>query len=97
MDIIQPVKHALTRTFSVICVLLVIGGIGWAIYAGIIRPTTKPNPTTTQNAQQIENYQYNYSKPETALFIGIDLWGWKIGIHKEKQQQIKQVIQEIKK
>ena len=33
--------------------------ITWAVYAGIIRPTTKPNPSTTQNAGNITNYTYN--------------------------------------
>lgn len=32
--------------------------IAWAIYAGIIRPVTKPNPTTTQTGENINNY-YN--------------------------------------
>jgi hypothetical protein len=34
-------------------------GLAWAIYAGIIRPITKPNPSTTQKAEQISNYNYN--------------------------------------
>jgi hypothetical protein len=32
--------------------------IAWAIYAGIIRPVTKPNPSTTQSGETINNY-YN--------------------------------------
>ena len=32
--------------------------IAWAVYAGIIRPVTKPNPTTTQSGENIYNY-YN--------------------------------------
>jgi len=31
-------------------------GLAWAIYAGLIRPTTKPNPTETQSAETIINY-----------------------------------------
>lgn len=34
-------------------------GLAWSIYAGIIRPTTKPNPTTTQRAENITNFTYN--------------------------------------
>ena len=30
----------------------------WIVYAGLIRPTTKPNPTTKQEAQTIVNYNY---------------------------------------
>ena len=48
--------HGFKRWVSVIVWTLVIAGIGWAIYAGIIRPTTKPNPTTHQEAAQIVNY-----------------------------------------
>ena len=32
--------------------------IAWAVYAGIIRPVTKPNPSTTQSGENIYNY-YN--------------------------------------
>ena len=36
----------------------ILGGlaIAWAVYAGIIRPVTKPNPTTTQSGEIINNY-----------------------------------------
>ena len=70
-------------TFSVLKGLLVLGaiaGLGWAIYAGIIRPVTKPNPTTTQNAEKIENISYYPNK--RVFFIGINLWGMDIGIGK---------------
>ena len=71
----EVVKHSLMRTISVVCTLFVIVGIGWAIYAGIIRPVTKPNPTTTQQADSIQNINYNY--PERKGFISLDmLWGW---------------------
>jgi hypothetical protein len=36
----------------------IVGGLvfAWIIYAGLIRPTTKPNPTETQTAESIVNY-----------------------------------------
>ena len=39
----------------------IVGGlvIAWIVYAGLIRPTTKPNPTTTQNGQNFVNYNYS--------------------------------------
>jgi hypothetical protein len=39
----------------------IVGGlvVAWIVYAGLIRPTTKPNPTTTQNGQNFVNYNYN--------------------------------------
>ena len=38
-----------------------LGGlaIAWTIYAGIIRPVTKPNPSTKQEAQEMTNNTYN--------------------------------------
>ena len=39
-------------------------GLAWAVYAGIIRPTTKPNPTTTQQATQITNH---YNNPKSTF------------------------------
>ena len=56
------------RTLSVLCVLLVIAGLGWAVYAGIIRPTTKPNPSTatSQKADAITN---NYINPNTQEIV----------------------------
>ena len=43
---------------------VVIAGlaIGWAIYAGIIRPTTKPQTTTKQEAEVIINHNYGMPK-----------------------------------
>lgn len=36
---------------------LILGLIlAWILYAGLIRPTTKPNPTSKQEAQYITNY-----------------------------------------
>lgn len=52
----QMAKHGFMRFLSVLVWTLVIAGIGWAIYSGIIRPVTKPNPTTRQEASQIVNY-----------------------------------------
>lgn len=59
MAVIEKVKsgawHIFTRTISVLCGLLVLGGIVWACYVVFVRSVTKPNPTTTQHAEQIEN------------------------------------------
>ena len=53
--IVNAVKHSVMRTISVVCVLLVVVGLAWAVYAGIIRPVTKPNPSNTQQGQR-DNY-----------------------------------------
>jgi flagellar biosynthesis/type III secretory pathway M-ring protein FliF/YscJ len=64
--VVQAVKHSVMRTVSVLCVLLVIAGIAWAVYAGIIRPITKPNASTSQKAEAITN---NYINPSTAEIV----------------------------
>ena len=53
--LVPAAKHAILRTISVICVLAVIGGLVWAIYVAFIRPTTKPNPTTTVQSGGVAN------------------------------------------
>jgi hypothetical protein len=40
-------------------------GLAWAIYAGILRPVLKPNPSTTQKAEEIINY--NYPNPKVVF------------------------------
>ena len=87
--ITEVVKHSFMRTVSVVCVLFVVIGIGWAIYAGIIRPIIKPNPTTTQQADSIQNINYNY--PERRGFINLDmLWGW-VRVSLGPQKDVKDV------
>ena len=72
--------HSFRRFISVLVWVLVFAGLGWAIYAGIIRPTTKPTPTTTQNAREITN---NYFYPNKKVFsLGLNLWGMDLGIVK---------------
>ena len=50
------IKHSVMRAVSVFCVFAVIGGIAWAVYAGIIRPVTKPTATTSQKGTITNNY-----------------------------------------
>lgn len=45
-----------------IAILGFIGICGWGLYAGLIRPTTKPNPTETQEADSIVNKNF-YLQP----------------------------------
>jgi hypothetical protein len=48
------------RIAIIVGAILGLCGIGWAIYAGIIRPTTKPNPMTHQEAETMYNPIYHY-------------------------------------
>ncbi len=52
--------------------------VGWIVYAGLIRPTTKPPTTTTQKADNIINYN-NYPR------ISFGCASWKVY---EKQKDI---------
>ena len=81
----QVVKHSLLRTLSVVCTLLVIAGLAWAVYVMAIKPHTRPTPT--QRAEQIINQTYNY--PEKKGLIDIDLlWGWfRIGVGPPKESK----------
>jgi hypothetical protein len=88
------VKHSLLRTLSVICTLLVIGGLGWSIYVSFVRPITKPNPSTTQNAEKIEN-TYIYPN-KRVFFLGITLWGLDIGIVKNAVEREPKVKSNVK-
>lgn len=93
MAVVATVKHAINRTVSVVAVLLVGVGLGWAVYAGVIRPILKPVPSTHQSGVITNNY-INPTADELAtivenqvakrdkFFIGIKLWGWKLGILK---------------
>lgn len=56
---VQMGWHAVKRTFSVIATMLIIAGLGWAIYVTVVRPHTKPNATTKQEAESITNFNYD--------------------------------------
>ncbi len=73
--------HGFKRFISVLVWCLVLAGIGWAIYAGIIRPTTKPNATTKQEAESIINYNYTIEPKQT--FFGCS----NFRIQKPEQEQ----------
>lgn len=55
----EVVKHSLARFLSVLCVFLVLAGIGWAIYVAFVKPATNPTKTTAQKAAQINNPTYH--------------------------------------
>ncbi len=63
--VVQAVKHSVMRTFSVLCVLLVIAGIGWCVYVVMIRKPL-PSTATNQRAQAINN---TYVNPSTAEIV----------------------------
>jgi hypothetical protein len=52
---VPAIQHSIWRTLSVVCVLLVVGGLFWSIYVSFIKPHTKPTPTTTVQSGGIAN------------------------------------------
>jgi len=42
----------------------ILGGLvfAWLIYAGLLKPVLRPNPTTRQSAETIINHQYGTPK-----------------------------------
>ena len=72
---------ALGKAVSVVLKgLLVLGVIAlmvWSLYVTIVRPHTKPAPT--QQAEVINN---NYYETKSSFFLGLKLWGFKLGISK---------------
>jgi len=79
---VPVIKHALWRTISVICVLLVVGGVVWGGYIAFVKPHTKPTPTTIENAETINYYIYNYYPSKRSFSLGFTLGGVDIGIAK---------------
>jgi hypothetical protein len=62
-------------------IVTIVGGLGyliWLFYAGAIKPVLHPNPTTTQNAKNIENNEYY---PDKTDFCLLKLWGFEIISH----------------
>jgi len=48
-----------------VAILGFIGLAGWGLYAGLIRPTTKPNATESQFANSITNHNYTLAPKQT--------------------------------
>ena len=58
--------------------------IGWGMYAAYVKPHINPIPTkeTTQQAEQIINQEYNYNEPDKDFFLGVKLFGFRLGLSK---------------
>ena len=86
---------ALGKSLSVVMkgllVLSVLAGVGWSIYISYIKPHTNPTPTTSQRGTITNNYINptadelvdiinSQVKKQEKFFIGIKLFGLKVGI-----------------
>ena len=76
----QAGKHAIMRTLSVICVLLVCAGLYWAVYRQFIKP--RPSESYQQKAEQITNIETNYYPNKKVFGLGVTIFGFDIGISK---------------
>ena len=85
VTVAQGTKHAILRTLSVLCVLAVIGLLGLGVKR-ILYP--RATQSYAQQAEQIQNYEYYYSKPDDRLFLGLSVWGWRIGLTWQGKQEI---------
>lgn len=71
--------HSIRRTLSVICVLLVIAGLWFAVDKAFIHP--RKQESYQQKAEQIQNFEYNYDYSDKDIaFFGIKLWKLRLGI-----------------
>lgn len=75
--------HQVRRAFGVLCVFLVLGFIGWAVYALVIKPQTNPIRTTQQTAREITNV--NVYEDKEQFFLGIKVFGLQFGVTKRAQ------------
>lgn len=90
------VKSPFTAMYWIKTIMFGLGlafliGVGYCVY----RVVVKPLPTTTQQAQQITNIEVN--NPEDTFFMGLKLFGLKLGVSKPTIKTMKQVVQESKK
>jgi len=49
---------------KLLAVIIILGTSAWIFYAGLIRPTTKPNPSTQQLGAK-DNYSYTIAPKQT--------------------------------
>ena len=75
--VVQGTKHAVLRTFSVICVLAVIGLLGLGVKRILYPPKTE---SYAQKADTITNIEYHYYPNKKVAGFGFTLWEWDIGI-----------------
>ena len=80
MPVVQATKHAVLRTISVICVLLVCAGLYWAVYRTFIKP--RATESYAQKADTITNIEHNNYPNKKVFGVGVTFWGFDIGITK---------------
>lgn len=89
---LPAIGKSLSMVLKAVIVLAVIALIGWSCYVTIIKPHTKPTPTTTQSGTITNNYinptadelveiiNKQVKKQGRKFFLGIRLFGFDIGV-----------------
>ena len=82
--LIQPKTAVKSLAFGTWFVIFAV--VGWAIYLAYVKPHYNPLKTRmdTYQAEEIIHEENTYYEAEKAVFIGVELWGWKLGIVKNK-------------
>ncbi len=91
---VQSTKHAVIRTFSVLCVLVVIALLGLGVKRILYPPKTESYAQTVQAGGT--NYNIEIYNPEDNFFFGVKIWGLKLGISKPTVKKIKDITAELK-
>jgi hypothetical protein len=91
---ISLARHSIRRTLSVICVLAVIGFLGLGVKRILYPPKTESYAQHVEAGGNINNIEiYN---PEDTFFLGVKVFGLKLGISKPMVKKIKEITEEIK-
>jgi hypothetical protein len=77
---VQTARHAILRTLSVLCVLAVIALLSLGVKRILYPRATESYAQVVQAGGQNFNIEHHYTKPDDRLFLGLSLWGWKVGI-----------------
>jgi len=93
-NIVQPVKHAIFRAFSVFCVFLVIGLLGLGVKRLLYPPKTESYAQTIQAGGV--NYNIEIYNPQDTFFLGLHIFGFKLGITKPTVKKINDITAELK-
>ena len=76
---VNATKHAIMRTISILCVLLVCAGLYYAVYRTFIKP--RPTESYAQKADTITNQEWHYDySDKDIMFLGIKLWKVRFGV-----------------
>ena len=91
---VQAGKHALLRTVSVICVLAIIALLGLGVKRILYPRTTESYAQVVQAGGT--NYNIEIYNPEDIFFLGVRIFGLKLGISKPTIKKIKDITEEVK-